>query len=343
MNLKNLLIIRFSAMGDVAMLVPAVHSLAVQHPDLHITLLTRKHLTPFYDWMPANVEVVGIDLKQYEGVGGLNRLYKELKVRGFDAVADMHNVLRSKYLRFRFRLSGVRCVHIDKGRKEKKRLIGHGMQCGQLMPMVQRYADVLERLGLSIKLDFTAAFDKSTENFSALTPVISPKQEGEKWLGIAPFAAHENKIYPLDKVEEVVKAIAKKRNMKVFLFGAGKKEKEILEGWETDNVMSICGKLGGLHNEMLLMSQLDVMLAMDSANMHIASLVGTPVVSVWGSTHPKAGFLPWNQPADNILQVDDLPCRPCSVYGNKPCRFGDLRCMNRIKPDSIINKLGKYF
>ena len=329
-------------MGDVAMLVPAVHSLAVQHPDLHIILLTRKHLTPFYDWMPANVEVMGIDLKQYKGLGGLNRLYKELKPRRFDAVADMHNVLRSKYLRFRFRLAGVKCVHIDKGRCEKKKLIGNGMQSGQLKPMVQRYADVLKHLSLPVDLDYTAAFDKSKEDISPLASVIPPKGENEKWVGIAPFAAHENKIYPLDKMAEVVKTLSEQQNVKVFLFGAGKKEKEILEAWESDNVMSICGKLGGLHNEMLLMSQLDVMLAMDSANMHIASLVGTPVVSVWGATHPKAGFLPWNQPSENILQIDDLPCRPCSVYGNKPCQFKDLRCMNRILPAQIIKKLNHY-
>ncbi len=343
MKIKNILIIRFSAMGDVAMLVPLVHSLAVQYPHLHITLLTRKHLTPFYDWMPANVETIGVDLKQYKGIGGLNRLYKELKNKGFDAVADMHDVLRSKFLRLRFRMSGVRCVSIDKGRKEKKRLIGHGMQSGQLTPMVQRYADVVVKLGLSVKLDYSSAFDKAKEDISPLASVIPPKREKEKWVGIAPFAAHENKIYPLDKMKAVVKTIAEHKSVRVFLFGAGKKEKEVLEGWESERVMSVCGKLGGLHNEMLLMSQLDVMLAMDSANMHIASLVGTPVVSIWGATHPKAGFLPWNQPADNILQVDDLPCRPCSVYGNKPCQFGDLRCMNRIKPDSIINKLGKYF
>ena len=217
------------------------------------------------------------------------------------------------------------------------------MQSEPLKPVVQRYADVLAQLGININLDFTSAFDKSAEDITSLASVISPKTKNEKWIGIAPFAAHENKIYPLNKMAEVVKALAKEKNLKIFLFGAGQKEKEILEGWESDNVISICGKLGGLHNEMLLMSQLDVMLAMDSSNMHIASLVGTPVISVWGATHPKAGFIPWNQPQENILQIDDLPCRPCSVYGNKPCQFGDLRCMNRIKPDSIINKLGKYF
>lgn len=325
-------------MGDVAMLVPAVHSLAVQNPDLHITLLTRKHLTPFFGWMPKNVEVLGVDLKEYKGIGGLNRLYGQLKNYRFDAVADVHDVLRSKYLRWRFQLAGKKCVRINKGRKEKKSLIAHAATHAPLMPMVYRYAEVFGKLGLNVEFCFSRLFDPQKEDLTAVESIVGKKKDNEKWIGIAPFAAHDNKIYPLDKIKKVAETIAS-TGVKVFLFGAGKKEQEILEGWETENIRSMCSILGGLHNEMLLMSQLDVMLAMDSANMHIASLVGIPVVSVWGPTHPKAGFLPWNQPADNIIQFSDLQCRPCSVYGNKPCLFADLRCMNRIQPTTIINKI----
>ncbi len=86
------------------------------------------------------------------------------------------------------------------------------------------------------------------------------------------------------------------------------------------------------------MSHLDVMISMDSANMHLASLTGTPVVSIWGATHPYAGFVGWAQKPSNILQVD-LPCRPCSIYGNKPCARGDMECMHRISPESVVAKV----
>jgi ADP-heptose:LPS heptosyltransferase len=99
-------------------------------------------------------------------------------------------------------------------------------------------------------------------------------------------------------------------------------------------VLNVSGALGGLKNEMLLMSQLDVMLSMDSANMHIASILGTPVISIWGATHPKAGFSGYGQDSRNEQQLS-LPCRPCSIYGKKPCQFGDLRCMN-IAPETIV-------
>ena len=86
------------------------------------------------------------------------------------------------------------------------------------------------------------------------------------------------------------------------------------------------------------MSHLDAMVSMDSSNMHLASLTGTPVVSVWGATHPYAGFLGWGQSTDNIVQID-LECRPCSIYGQKPCRRGDYACMNGIAPETIVDKI----
>jgi len=87
------------------------------------------------------------------------------------------------------------------------------------------------------------------------------------------------------------------------------------------------------------MSYLDVMLSMDSANMHLASLVNTEVISIWGQTHPYAGFLGWKQLPVNTIQCEDLACRPCSVYGNKECYRKDFACMNNILPETIINKI----
>lgn len=334
----RLLITRFSAIGDVAMTVPVVHSLASQHPEMRITMLTKKGMKPFFDWMPANVEVIGVDVNKYDGVVGLEKLFNELKKRKFDAMADLHDVLRTKYLRSRFKLSGVKTAKIDKGREDKKELMGKGMSNEALIPMTERYVQVLNKLGIEVTLNFDRAFDPRDEDYAPVFNRVGRKRAGEVWIGVAPFAAHVNKIYPLEKMHEVVRTLAN-HDVHVFLFGAGEEEKSVLTSWEGPNVISVCDKLGGLHNEMLLMSKLDTMLAMDSANMHIAALVGTRVFSIWGATHPKAGFTPWHQPLDNIIQMENLPCRPCSVYGDKPCQFGDLRCMNLITPEMILEKL----
>ena len=72
--------------------------------------------------------------------------------------------------------------------------------------------------------------------------------------------------------------------------------------------------------------------------MHLASLYGVPVVSVWGGTHPWLGFYGWGQDPANAVQVE-LECRPSSVFGNKPCPRGDLACMNLISPLVIYEKI----
>ena len=205
---KKLLIIRFSAMGDVAMLVPVVHDLATQYPDTSITLLTRERLTPFFDWMPSNVETLGVNLKDYEGLRGLGRLYARLKPMQFDAVADMHDVLRSKYLRTRFRFAGIPVAVIDKGRREKKELIGQGQAHAPLPAMTDRYAQVLSQVGMPVSLSYKQAFDPSAEDLSPVTDLFGRKPEEERWVGVAPFAAHENKVYPLSKMHEVVKTLS---------------------------------------------------------------------------------------------------------------------------------------
>ncbi|MDO4994877.1 MAG: glycosyltransferase family 9 protein [Bacteroidales bacterium] len=337
--MRRLLIIRLSAMGDVALTVPVVDCLACQNSDLRVTVLTKQQNVPLFDWMPANVEVIGVDVKRVKGVGGLERLYQQLKQRRFDAVADLHDVLRTKYLRTRFRMGGVPVAVIDKGRKAKKALLGHGMDLEALQHTTDRYADVLRRLGFDFKVDFERAFEPREENFAPIEKRVGRKMQGERWVGIAPFAAHEGKVYPLTRMRRVAEMLAG-QGCRVFLFGAGQKERSVLEGWQTTDIVSTCGVLSGLHNEMLLMSRLDCMIAMDSANMHLAALVGTPVVSVWGATHPKAGFTPWRQGDVGIVERNDLPCRPCSVYGNKPCLFGDLRCMD-ITPESIVERVLK--
>lgn len=335
--ITRMLIMRFSAMGDVAMTIPVIHCLASQHKDLRITVLTRNRFVPMFQWLPANVEVKGVDLDAYDGVTGLTQLYNQLKKLNFDIVADLHDVIRTKYLRTCFRMGGAKVAVVNKGRKEKHALIGNGQKAEALRAMTERYADVFSELGYPITLNYKTAFNPLTENFKDIRTVVGKKNEGDKWIGIAPFAAHQQKIYPLDKMHTTANMLCDK-GYKVFLFGAGSAEKEELDLWKGDGIKNVCGQLGGLYNEILLMSQLDAMVSMDSANMHIASIVGTPVVSVWGATHPKAGFSGYGQNEQNTVELD-LPCRPCSIYGNVECKLGDLRCMNGIKPEDIVSKV----
>ena len=338
--MAKILVIRFSAIGDVAMTVPVIHSLATQYPQHQIKVLSRPNMAALFAHLPSNVSFLGADLKgTYKGFVGLNKLFNELKAENFDYIADFHDVLRTKYLRFRFMLSGKKVAHIDKGRKGKKALTraSHKVRVQQDSSFL-RYANVLKQLGLPVKMDFSSIYPQGEGDLSAFSAITGSKGT-DKWVGIAPFATHAGKIYPQERMEEVIQALDAQGGIRIFLFGGGKKEVDILTSWADKYPSATCiaGKLK-MNAELALMSHLDVMVSMDSGNTHLASLVNTPVVSIWGATHPLAGFMGWNQPEGNAVQVD-LPCRPCSVYGNKPCFRKDYACLHNIQPNNIVQRI----
>jgi len=330
--IKQLLVIRFSAMGDVAMTVPVIASLAHAYPHLTISFLTQQRLVPLFSWMPSNVKVIGVNLNDYHGISGLNHLYQSLQPHKFDAVADIHDVLRTKYIRTRFKIRGKKVAVINKGRKDRKALIGNGITHPALIPIIDKYIQVFENLGLHFSKSYTP-------------PVLSaedrlPFEIDYPAVGVAPFAAHQGKIYPLGQMQQVVNILAETGNH-VYLFGAGSHELSILKSWERNNITLATDKLGGLKNELILMSKLKLMISMDSSNMHMAAMMGTQTISIWGATHPKAGFMAWNQNNQSVLQVE-MPCRPCSIYGSRPCTHGNYPCMQQISPLSIIELARKY-
>ncbi len=340
--MANILIIRFSAIGDVAMTVPMIDSLARQYPDDHYTVVSQPFLEPLFAYCPQNVQFIGVDLRnEYKGISGMYRLHKELLPNKFDAVADLHDVIRTKALRFFFRCSELKVRYIDKGRKEKRQLTRKKNKLFHpLKPSTERYADVFRALGIAIAPpDFRSIYGSSCGDFSVIAPLTGMKTG--KWLGIAPFAKHQGKIFPIERTEQVVAHFAGKTDMKVFLFGGGAAEKAILDQWHDKypQVVPIVGKLK-MQEELILMSYLDVMFSMDSANMHLASLTATPVVSVWGATHPYAGFYGYRQLPENAVQID-MFCRPCSVYGNKPCYRKSTACLMEISPQMVIDRIEK--
>lgn len=343
---QHILIIRFSAMGDVAMVVPVVFSLAKQYPQVHFTMLSRPFARPLFENIAPNVSFMEADIKhEYNGIKGLNALYRRLAAKQFTAVADLHNVLRTTYLRMRFNLDNQRVEHLVKDRQQRLLLTRSNNKVLEQLPSAfHNYAEVFRRLGYPIELDFKTLITPAQANLRLLPAAIGEKKAFQQWIGIAPFAAHRGKTYPLPRIQEVIARLTRSHpSCRIFLFGAGAAENALLDTLVTQNnhCLSVPRHLNGLQQELILMSHLDVMVTMDSANMHLASLVGVPVVSIWGATHPYAGFLGWNQSYDDVVQID-MDCRPCSVYGKKDCMRGDYACLNQIAPEVIVEKVEKH-
>ena len=335
--LRNVLITRFSALGDVAMTIPIVYPVCEANPQVNFVFATRKMAEGLFVNRPSNLIVLGIDLDNYGGIRGPVKLAKNLQHRyNFDAVADLHDVLRTKLMTMSFKRKGVMVATIDKGHKEKRKLIG-GQTRTPLLSTHARYKDVFKQLGLKLGEEFTSIFAHG-ETFKS--PLVPAKEDGDRWIAVAPFSQHQGKEYPLEQMQLVISEMSRWEHCHLFLMGGGERERDALDPImrRYSNTLSLPHIKHSFADELALLSRCDVMLTMDSANMHLASLVGLPTVSVWGATHPSCGFMGWHQALRDTVQLD-LDCRPCSVFGNKKCRFGDYHCMRDIDPEMILKKV----
>lgn len=332
---RHILAFRFTALGDVAMTVPVIRLLLQQYPHLQVTFVSLPFHAPLFEGI-ERLHFIGASTKtQYKGLKGLWKLASHLKRDvHFDAVADLHNVLRTQIIRKFF--LGKPVAVIDKGRAEKKELTRpKNKKLRPLKSGFQRYADVFEKLGFPIRLNKEGGLSRATISYGWLPGWKS----GQRVIGIAPFARHAAKMYPLQKMEEVVKLLAADSRNQVVLFGSKNEASAMARlAAENNNVHNLAGTMR-FGDELKAISSLQVMISMDSANMHLASLYGVPVVSVWGGTHPWLGFYGWGQDPANAVQTD-LPCRPSSVFGNKPCPVhGEAGCMGEITAAQIVARV----
>lgn len=341
----SVLMARFSAIGDVAMTVPVIYSACRCYPDVSFTLVTRPAMTGIFVNAPANLTVVGADIKNdYTGVGGMRRLVADLDRTGhFDTFVDLHDVLRTRLMGIFCRLRGMRVARINKGRGSKRALTRRRNKV--MLPLISqraRYRETFYRAGLPLTERFEGLYDGHSKADPAIfSQITAPKASGETWIGIAPFAAHAGKIYPPQQMYRVAESLASRDATRLLLIGGAGTEQETLESWAAalgDKAVSLAGKRYGFSVELALFNHLDVMVTMDSANMHLAALTSTPVVSIWGATHPYCGFKGWRQNDNDTIQLP-MTCRPCSVFGNKPCHRGDYLCLSAIKHETIVARV----
>ena len=330
---------RLSAMGDVAMTVPVLRAFVSQNPDIKITVVSRPFFKPFFDGIP-NVSFFAFDEKnRHKGFLGLFQLFQDLNALHIDAFADLHRVLRSKMIRVLFALAGKKIASVDKGRAEKNALTrSYNKVFKPLTTMFERHVKVFEELGFKVDLS-NPIFPQKAILDSEIIGLIG--ENNQNLIGIAPFAQYDSKIYPLDLMQEVINQLAVNKTHKILLFGGGKKEIELLNTLSKgkENVVVVAGKIN-FQQELQLISNLDVMLSMDSGNAHIAAMLGVKVITLWGATHPFAGFSPFNQPLENTLVSDRnlFPKLPTSVYGNKVVK--DYKeAMRTIAAEKVVLKI----
>jgi ADP-heptose:LPS heptosyltransferase len=332
------MVIRLSSMGDVAMTVPVLRCLLAQHPNLRLTVVSRPFFAHLFADLP-NTDFFGVDVDgDYKGLLGLWRLAKRLAAVKPDVIADLHDVLRSQVLRriLSF-VYAIPCKVIDKGRGEKRQLCARrpNKKLIQLKSTHQRYADVFEQLGYVV--DLQQNISTPTLTLSEAASAFLPNNDLPK-IGIAPFARYVGKTYPAQKMRAFLDLMKDAYpNANLYFFG-GEADKALLAEWAalSPNWRNVAGVLN-LQDELALIQGLDLMLSMDSANMHLASMLEVPVISLWGATHPCLGFYGWGQDPKNALLADinKYPTLPCSVNGKK-LHPNTADCMESIEPSAIL-------
>jgi ADP-heptose:LPS heptosyltransferase len=343
----RLLVIRTSAMGDVALTTPVIRGMREQYPEVEMILVTRPAFKPFFH------SIVGLDLffpdlkHRHKGFPGLIRLFKDINRQSeIDYVIDLHDVLRSKLLRFLFRLTGVPAAVVDKGRAQKRNLIT-GKEKIRLKHTVERYCDVFTKAGFPVVPSKDKWIVPSAETI--LKDEFISEMQGVINIGVAPYAKHKLKMWPENNMIQLLRTISRTHKCRFWFFG-GNEDSEKLTFLQTKIPRStnLAGRIS-LDEELVLMSKLDLMISMDSSNMHMAALVGIKVISIWGGTDPLSGFSAWMQP-DNYsirIPVEELTCRPCTIYGKGESKNG-FACMKLLTPEIVYEKienliLNKYF
>ncbi len=336
----HLLVLRFSAIGDVALTVPVLKAFQQQYPEVKISVVSQGFLEPLFQ--PLNINFVKADLRgSHRGIPGLRKLYNQIvREHKPDAVIDLHGVLRSIVLTTFFRFRGTPFYRIDKGRKEKEALTRRqDKERLQLAHSCERYAAVFTEAGfpLQFKPDKPPLLSYHSEAAEKLWQELAIKS---KIVGIAPLASFPGKSWSLSRVKELIGQLLSQGYQVILFGGAGDRETlDKLKG-NSGGVINLADKLD-FAGEITLMQKLAVMLAMDSGNMHLATLAGIPVVSIWGATHHFAGFGPLGDNQQYIAEIDpaELSCRPCSVFGKKPCFRHDYACLAWLETKAVMDKL----
>lgn len=349
---KKILVIRFSAMGDVMLLVPVLQSLTSAYQQLEVTLVTRPRFASFFKEIErVNVFEADVD-NTYRGILGMRALFKSLmRTAEYDLVFDLHDHLRTMILRSFFRIIGKKVIVFDKGRPEKRAFVRKENKVTTPLPhTVDRYYRAFERAGFSFPL-LTKPFllpDNESKDTVAAWLAQNNLNKKEKWIGIAPFAMHVSKIWPTENYDLLIQKLINQWPVKIFFFGGGEKEVSFFQALKEkypEHCVIVAGQLK-IRHEIVLLQQIDLMVCVDSSNMHLAALTDTPLLSIWGGTYPDVGFGPYQYGQESILQIsrDVLPCRPCSVYGKETCYRGDFACMYYITVDelfkTIVSRIG---
>ena len=331
------LVIRFSSIGDIVLSTPLLRVLRARFPDGQIDYVTRSE---YAELVKSNQNLN----RTYEfdarlGFDGLRALKKKIKEERYSLIVDIHDSLRSKYLRS---LHGSRVVVLNKRVVPRSMLVKFKKNVyKEILPVADRYIETVKALGIANDGKGLELHIPDETLFGTAGKVATLRlNQFEKVIGLCPGARHFTKRWPPERFSRVGAACAQKLDAKILLFG-GKDDETLCNQitWEINNqagperASSLCGQLGLLETA-AAMESCDIIVTNDTGLMHIAAAMHRKIVALFGSTVREFGFFP-QEPGAVVLENRGLDCRPCSHIGRSECPEKHFKCMLTIEADDV--------
>ena len=335
--INKTLVIRFSSIGDIVLSSPLLRVLRSRFPASQIDFVTRKE---YAELVRSNQNLNRtFEFNADGGFEALRKLKKTIREERYDLLIDLHDSLRSKYLRS---IRGPKRVVVDKRILERSMLVKLKKNVFKgVVSVVDRYVETLREFGIENDGKGLELHIPDEVLFGVAGKLASLQlHRFETVIALCPGARHFTKRWPADRFARVGAAFVQKLDAKVLLFGGAADEplcKQI--AWElnnqsgTERASSFAGQLGLLETA-AAMQYCDVVITNDTGLMHIATAMQRKIVAIFGSTVKEFGFSPYD-PAAVVIERTGLSCRPCSHIGRSECPEKHFRCMTEIDPEQV--------
>ncbi|MCS6968261.1 MAG: glycosyltransferase family 9 protein [Cytophagales bacterium] len=321
--MPKILLIRFSAIGDIVWSSPLVRCLKEQLPNCYVHICTKAMYAEMWEANPYVDKLHLLGSSLVELIGKLRR-------ENFDYVIDLHKNLRSTLIKL---LLGKKSFTYNKLTWQRFLLTQFQIDRfprkpdGEPLHIVERYMNAAAPLGIVYDgkgLDYFIA-PRYWVDLQAIAPALSKQ----------PFCAYViggsavTKKLPLHKMAELCQKLPFSH---IALIG-GKEDVENAEKLiklfaDSDKkIISFCGKLS-ISQSASVVAQASFVIGHDTGLTHIAAAFHKTVYSIWGSTI-SMGFKPFC-PTSIVLENNQLPCRPCSKSGARRCPRTHFKCMNEL-------------
>jgi len=332
------LVIQTAFPGDVILTLPLIQETKKLFPHCSINVVVIPACANILENHPDVSEIISYDKKKNDsGIFGFVRMLSSLRKKNFDVALIPHRSLRSALLAY-FSFIPKR---IGFDTSVGKSLFTNIIRYDKNIHEVERNLCLLSPFGFQAKEKIFPSLFPSDNDKQVVENIIAQNKTSstEKIISVAPGSVWNTKRWLKENFISLSKKIIKE-HYSVFIVG-GKNDEQLCEEIKTktnsEKIVNSAGKLSLLQSAEIIRRS-SVLICNDSAPMHLAVAMKTPVVSIWGATIPEFGFAPFGE-NDSVFEMKNLSCRPCGIHGGNVCPIETFDCMKMITPEIVFDKV----